>query len=68
MKAALTDLITIAPPERVAVLERQAELLTASARAAMLDDRDVATAMRDDRDGIGAAASTDGHRPADARA
>jgi uncharacterized membrane protein len=68
MKAALTDLISIAPPERVAVLERQAELLTAAARAAMLDDRDVATAMRDDLDGIGAAASTDGHRPADARA
>ena len=44
------------------MLEHQAELLSAAASAAMQDDRDVATALRDDRDGIGAAASTDGHR------
>jgi uncharacterized membrane protein len=68
LKAALTDLISIAPPERVPVLEHHAELLTAAARAAMRDDRDVRSALSEHRDGIGAAASTGGHRAADARA
>ena len=56
LKAALTDLRSIAPEDRVAVLDHQAELLAAAAEHAMQDERDVEIALRDDREGLGAAA------------
>ena len=55
LKAALTDLRSIAPPERVGVIDRQIELLTASAVTALDQERDVEVALADDGRGIGAA-------------
>ena len=60
LKAALADLKSLALPDRVAVLEEQLELLTAATEAAMEDERDAEMALRDDREGIGAAAALDG--------
>jgi uncharacterized membrane protein len=60
LKAALTDLKTRALPDRVAVLDEQLDLLTAAAETAMKDERDAELALRDDREGIGAAAALDG--------
>jgi uncharacterized membrane protein len=57
--AALTDLKTIALPERVPVLEHQLELLAAATESSMDDERDVRVALRGDREGIGAAAGFD---------
>jgi uncharacterized membrane protein len=59
LKAALTDLRSIAPSERVAVIDHQLELLAAATEAAMNDDRDVEMALRDEREGIGAEAALD---------
>jgi uncharacterized membrane protein len=56
LKSALIDLRSIAPPERVDVLDRQLERLRISAEAA-LDNEDVEFALTDDRKGIGAAAT-----------
>jgi uncharacterized membrane protein len=53
--AALTDLKSIAPPERVAVLDEQLELLAAAAETALNDQRDVKLALINDGEGIGAA-------------
>ena len=60
LKAALTDLRSIAPEERVEILDRQLELLVVATEAAMDDERDAEMALREDREGIGAAASADG--------
>jgi uncharacterized membrane protein len=57
LKAALVDLRSIAPPERVSVIDRQLELLTAAVKAALDEERDVEVALADDREGIGAAAT-----------
>jgi uncharacterized membrane protein len=57
LKAALTDLRSIAPPERVAVIDRQLELLAAATERVLDDERDVEVALADDRGGIGAAAT-----------
>ncbi|MGZ8783466.1 MAG: DUF2254 family protein, partial [Gaiellaceae bacterium] len=57
LKAALTDLRSIAPAERVEILDDQLELLTAATQAAMQHERDADMALREDREGIGAAAS-----------
>ena len=57
--AALTDLKTIALPERVPVVEHQLELLAAATESSMDDERDVRVALREDREGIGAAAGFD---------
>jgi uncharacterized membrane protein len=56
-RAALTDLRTIVPEERVQSIDHQLELLTAATEAAMDDKRDVEFALDEDREGIGAAAS-----------
>ena len=56
LKAALNDLKSIAPPERVEVLDLQLDLLTTGTQASLADDRDVALALHEDREGIGAAA------------
>jgi uncharacterized membrane protein len=58
LKAALLDLKSIAPPERVEVLDLQLDLLTTATEASFDDDRDVALARDEDREGIGAAAGS----------
>jgi len=60
LKAALTDLRSLALPDRIAVLDEQLELLAAATEMAMDDERDAEMALRDDREGIGAAAALDG--------
>jgi uncharacterized membrane protein len=60
LKAALVDLKSFALPDRIAVLEEQLDLLTATTETAMEDERDAEMALRDDREGIGAAAALDG--------
>jgi len=55
LKAALTDLKTIAPPDRIEVLDEQIDLLTAATQEAMKDERDAEMALREDREGLGAA-------------
>ncbi|HYI74302.1 MAG TPA: DUF2254 domain-containing protein [Gaiellaceae bacterium] len=60
LKAALTDLRSIVPPDRVDVLDEQLDLLTAATQAAMDDERDIEMALREDREGIGAAAALGG--------
>lgn len=57
LKAALLDLKSIAPPERVDVLDRQLERLGAAAERALEDEQDVEVALAGDRRGIGAAAT-----------
>ena len=56
LRSALNDLCTVAPPERVSILEEQLELLEASTESLMDDERDVRLALREDRERIGAAA------------
>lgn len=58
LKAALMDLRSVAPPERVEVLDLQLDLLSKSAEASLADERDVELALFEDREGIGAAASS----------
>jgi uncharacterized membrane protein len=60
LKAALLDLTSLVLPDRMAVLEEQLDLLTAATETAMRDARDAEMALRDDREGIGAAAWLDG--------
>ena len=45
LTAALTDLRSIAPPDRIAVLDRQSDLLAASTEKALDDERDVEMAL-----------------------
>jgi len=56
LKAALSDLKSIAPPDRVQVLDLQLELLEAATTSLMDDERDARMALREDGEGIGAAA------------
>jgi uncharacterized membrane protein len=56
LKAALTDLRSIAPPERVGVIDVQLDLLTMTTESSLNDERDVELALGEDREGIGAAA------------
>ena len=63
LKAALTDLRSIAPPERVGIVDLQLDLLSTTTEAFLSDERDVAFALDQDREGIGAAATAlDGTR------
>ncbi len=63
LKAALTDLRSIAPPERVGIVDLQLDLLSTTTEASLSDERDVAFALHQDREGIGAAATAlDGTR------
>ena len=55
LKAALDDLRSIAPADRVDVVDEQLELLAAATERAMADERDVELAQHPDREGIGAA-------------
>ena len=58
LKAALTDLRSIVPPERVGIIDLQLDLLLTTTEAALSDERDVELALHEDREGIGAAASS----------
>ena len=58
LKAALIDLKSVAPPDRMEILDLQLDLLTTATEAALGDDRDVALALDRDREGIGAAAGS----------
>jgi len=53
LKAALLDLRSVAPPERVAPIDRQLELLSAATETALDDDRDVELALTPDGHGMG---------------
>ena len=59
LKAALVDLRSLALLDRVGVLEEQLDLLAVATETAMKDERDADMALRDDREGIGAAAALD---------
>ena len=61
LNSALTDLRSIAPAERVGIIDHHLELLVAATETAMDDERDVEMALREDREGIGAAAGLDRH-------
>jgi uncharacterized membrane protein len=58
LKAALMDLKSVALPERVGVLDFQLDLLSTNAQEFLEDERDVELALFEDREGIGAAASS----------
>ncbi len=58
LKAALSDLRSIAPPERVGIIDLQLDLLSTAAEASISDERDVELALHEDREGIGVAASS----------
>jgi hypothetical protein len=58
LKAALLDLRSIAPLERVEIIDLQLDLLTTATEASLSDERDVKLALHQDREGIGAAASS----------
>jgi uncharacterized membrane protein len=58
LKAALTDLRSMAPPERVDVIDRQLELLATATEAALDNESDLDMALVDDRRGVGAAATS----------
>jgi uncharacterized membrane protein len=53
LRAALEDILTVAPPARRRALERQLHLLEAGVRRAFKDDADVRTALVGDLQGIG---------------
>jgi len=57
LKAALTDLRSIALPERVGIIDVELDLLSTITKASLSDERDVELALHDDREGIGAAAT-----------
>jgi hypothetical protein len=57
LEAALTDLRSIAPPERVDVIDQQLERLATAVDAVMDEKSDAAFALTADRKGIGAAST-----------
>ena len=57
LKAALLDLVSVAPPDRRTVLEEQLESLEAATTASLQHDRDIHMALQPDQRGIGAAES-----------
>ncbi|MDQ6874524.1 MAG: DUF2254 domain-containing protein [Actinomycetota bacterium] len=59
LRASLLDLKTVAPEDRLPVLDEQLELLSSSTAGAMYDARDVEMASRGDRQGIGVVAGTE---------
>ena len=59
LQAALVDLRSIVPTDRVEVVEEQLELLAAATERAMDDERDAEMALHPDREGIGAAVAAE---------
>jgi uncharacterized membrane protein len=60
LQAALTDLRSVAPPDRVEVLDEQLDLLAEAVESAFSDGRDIEMALREDRKGIGTPAGAIG--------
>jgi uncharacterized membrane protein len=60
LTAALADLATVVPPERLPVIQRQQASLRATVMDSVGDDDDAAFALAADRQGIGVAAGADG--------
>ena len=60
LSEALTDLETVARPDRLAVLRRQRELLEDSVGEAMAEKHDINFALESDRQGIGVEAGVSG--------
>ena len=58
LKAALTDLKSIALPERVGIIDLELDLLSTTTETSLSDERDIELALHDDREGIGAAATS----------
>jgi uncharacterized membrane protein len=58
LKAVLSDLRSIVPSERVGIIDLQLDLLATATEASFTDERDVGLALHEDREGIGAAASS----------
>jgi uncharacterized membrane protein len=58
LNAALEDLRSIVPPDRVGIIDFQLDVLRAGTKAALADERDVELALDVDREGIGAAAAS----------
>jgi uncharacterized membrane protein len=56
LNAALKDLRSIAPPDRIGTIDYQLDLLTTATEASLNDERDVELAVQGDREGIGVAA------------
>jgi uncharacterized membrane protein len=56
LKAALTDLKSVARSDRVPILDHQLELLEAATKSLMEDERDATMGLGEDQKGIGAAA------------
>jgi uncharacterized membrane protein len=59
LKSALVDLAQIVPPDRLAVIEQQLDLLAAATKRSMHDDHDAKMALHPDREGIGAAVAAE---------
>ena len=62
LKAALTDLLSFAPPERIEAIERQLERLAAVAEAQLGKQEDLEFALAEDQKGIGVAATRERNR------
>ncbi len=58
LRAALEDLRSVAPDDRLGVLDHELELLEGATETAMDDDRDVAQALSGDRQGLGVRAGS----------
>ena len=56
LKSALTDLKSVAPADRVSILEQQLELLETATTSLMADERDARVALEKNREDVGAAA------------
>jgi uncharacterized membrane protein len=56
LKSALTDLKSVAPADRVPILEQQLELLETATTSLMDDERDARVALEENREDVGAAA------------
>ena len=63
LKAALTDLKSVAPDDRVEILDLQLDLLSTATEASFDDPRDVVLALHEDREGIGATAGSRDREP-----
>jgi uncharacterized membrane protein len=64
LNAALNDLRSIVPPERIGIIDFQLDVLKNGTKASLSDERDVELALRGDREGIGADATSTAGRGA----
>jgi uncharacterized membrane protein len=57
LNAALKDLRSVAPPERIGIIDLQLDLLKTATESSLGDERDISFALDQDREGIGVAAA-----------